>query len=150
MGMRKLTESGVQGLGDEIAAAVRSEMGPGASPAAVRDEAQVRVRAYLRSPEFRERQASGRREWLREESGDRALAVLDVLIPHDPARLIAAGAPAEQYATEAGPIAKRLRRARSREDAVRVVREVLDEYFGEDQQDVERLGTDVWEAWNEE
>lgn len=148
MGEQNTTRPSLQQLVDDIAATVRSEMGPGASLADVRDAVQVRAQTYLRSPEFRERKARNRRDRLRKQSGERALVVLDVLIAHDPARLIAAGAPPEQYTTEAGPIAERLRAVSSSDEAAQVVRDVLEEYLGESWGNMQQLAADVWEAWS--
>lgn len=75
--------------------------------------------------------------------------MLDVLIAHDPAKLVAMGAPAEQYTTEAGPLAERLGALDAEDEVAAATTAVLDVYFGTSwTADIEQLAADVWAAWN--
>lgn len=132
---------------EEIARAVQAELGDNAGPASIQAEVRQRVTAYLGSEEFQERRARQRREELRLSSGEPALAILDVLIAHDPAWLIAIGAPPEQYAIEAAPLSQRLAHVDSREAVAQEVTAVLDHYFHRWDADIEQLSADIWEAW---
>jgi hypothetical protein len=101
---------------------------------------------WLRELARRKRQE--RRDRFAHEYGERCVAVLDALIQSDPGGLVAAGAPPVQYTTEAGPICRRLRGAKTLEDARRAVREVLRDYFPDARApDYEELAGAIWRAW---
>lgn len=132
---------------DEISRTVQAEVGEDICDEPFRAEVQRRLTAYVQSQEFRDRQVQHERDELRQEAGERSLALLDVLIAHDPGGIVAVGAPSEQYTTEAAPLARRLQCAESRETAALEVARVLDKYFGDWDADIEALSSDIWEAW---
>jgi hypothetical protein len=69
---------------------------------------------------------------------------------HDPSGLIGGGAPDDEYDAEVAQVLAGLRRARSVDDAERVIAGVFHEWFGTDPYDdvrFARVAADVWAAW---
>jgi hypothetical protein len=106
-------------------------------------------------PEERVR-ASHMERWecFREEYGDIGIAVLEILIRHDPASLVVAGAPSVQYTTEAGPLCARLSATTSSSDVTGLVYQVMLEMFGKVIADREahydQIGQEVWDVWKDQ
>ncbi len=91
----------------------------------------------------------------RQPDSDLIDALTTVFERHDPMGLVTqdpdiAG---EEYEPEVTVIATRLPKARSEEDARRLIHDVLTEWFDDvsvaTEQDLAPLAHDVWEVWNE-
>jgi len=60
---------------------------------------------------------------------------------------IASGSPAGEYEPEVSTILPRLREAAGPDDALRIVNEEFEKWFGQPASDAEELGREIWSAW---
>jgi hypothetical protein len=73
--------------------------------------------------------------------------VVSIFDRHDPVALIASGSPAGEYEPEVSTILPRLREAAGPDDALRIVNEEFEKWFGQPASDAEELGREIWSAW---
>lgn len=77
--------------------------------------------------------------------------VLEVLRRHDPIRLHELGAPDDEYAPEARTIIPRLRSAAGPDDALRIVHEEFQQWFGIDTagplDNYRNAAREIWTLW---
>jgi hypothetical protein len=73
--------------------------------------------------------------------------VVRIFDRHDPVALIASGSPAGEYEPEVSTILPRLREAAGPDDALRIVNEEFEKWFGQPASDAEELGREIWSAW---
>jgi hypothetical protein len=94
-----------------------------------------------------------RHDSLKAAYGDLYTEVSRLLREADPIRLIAIGAPDDEYDPEVSTILPRLREANSANDVQRIVHEEFVHWFGAETAGPASyyagVSEDIWEAWNE-
>jgi hypothetical protein len=93
-----------------------------------------------------------RQEALQSAYGTLYIEVSRLLREADPSRLIAIGAPDDEYDPEVSTILPRLREANSAEDVQRIVHEEFVQWFGAEiagsATDYAVVSQEIWNVWN--